>query len=142
MTQDAVVTKLLPDNMAEVAVARTTACGGNCGSCESCIFQSQLKTPARNLVGAKPGQRVIIQSKSSAIYKAALLVYVFPMVLTVLGYVLAYLAGAPAGACVGAAFAGLVLGAAVVVLSQRMKKDKDKEISFDIVRLVGTEDKP
>ena len=142
MTQDAVVTKLLPDNMAEVAVARTTACGGNCGSCESCIFQSQLKTPARNLVGAKPGQRVIIQSKSSAIYKAALLVYVFPMVLTVLGYVLAYLAGAPEGAYVGAAFAGLVLGAAVVVLSQRMKKDKDKEISFDIVRLVGTEDKP
>lgn len=142
MTQDAVVTKLLPDNMAEVAVARTTACGGNCGSCESCIFQSQLKTPARNLVGAKPGQRVIIQSKSSAIYKAALLVYVFPMVLTLLGYVLAYLAGAPEGACVGAAFAGLVLGAAVVVLSQRMKKDKDKEISFDIVRLVGTEDKP
>ena len=95
MTQDAVVTKLLPDNMAEVAVARTTACGGNCGSCESCIFQSQLKTPARNLVGAKPGQRVIIQSKSSAIYKAALLVYVFPMVLTLLGYVLAYLAGHP-----------------------------------------------
>ena len=142
MTQDAVVTKLLPDNMAEVAVARTTACGGNCGSCESCIFQSQLKTPARNLVGAKPGQRVIIQSKSSAIYKAALLVYVFPMVLTLLGYLLAYLAGAPEGACVGAAFAGLALGAAVVVLSQRMKKDKDKEISFDIVRLVGTEDKP
>ena len=32
MTQDAVVTKLVPDNMAEVAVARTTACGGNCGS--------------------------------------------------------------------------------------------------------------
>ena len=27
MTQDAVVTKLLPGNMAEVAVARTTACG-------------------------------------------------------------------------------------------------------------------
>lgn len=142
MTQDAVVTKLLPDNMAEVAVARTTACGGNCGSCESCIFQSQLKTPARNLVGAKPGQRVIIQSKSSAIYKAALLVYVFPMLLTLLGYLLAYLAGAPEGACVGAAFAGLALGAALVVISQRMKKDKDKEISFDIVRLVGTEEKP
>ncbi len=141
MTQDAVVTKLLPDNMAEVAVARTTACGGNCGSCESCIFQSQLKTPARNLVGAKPGQRVIIQSKSSAIYKAALLVYVFPLLLTLLGYLLAYLAGAPEGGCVGAAFAGLALGAALVVLSQRMKKDKDKEISFDIVRLVGTEDK-
>ena len=71
-----------------------------------------------------------------------MLVYVFPMVLTVLGYVLAYLAGASEGLCVGAAFVGLVLGAAIVVMSQRLKKDKDKEISFDIVRLVGTEDKP
>ena len=138
MTQDAVVTKLLPDNMAEVAVARTTACGGNCGSCESCIFQSQLKTAARNLVGARPGQRVIIQSKSSTIYKAALLVYVFPMILTLLGYVLAYVAGASEGVCVAAAFAGLVLGAAIVVMSQRIKKGKDKEITFDIIQLAET----
>lgn len=141
MTQDAVVTKLLPDNMAEVAVARTTACGGNCGSCESCIFQSQLKTAARNLVGARPGQRVIIQSKSSTIYKAALLVYVFPMILTLLGYVLAYVAGASEGVCVAAAFAGLVLGAAIVVMSQRIKKGKDKEITFDIIHLAETGDK-
>lgn len=141
MTQDAVVTKLLPDNMAEVAVARTTACGGNCGSCESCIFQSQLKTAARNLVGARPGQRVIIQSKSSTIYKAALLVYVFPMILTLLGYVLAYAAGASEGVCVAAAFAGLVLGAAIVVMSQRIKKGKDKEITFDIIQLAETGDK-
>ncbi len=141
MTQDAVVTKLLPDNMAEVAVARTTACGGNCGSCESCIFQSQLKTAARNLVGARPGQRVIIQSKSSTIYKAALLVYVFPMILTLLGYVLAYVAGASEGVCVAAAFAGLVLGAAIVVMSQRIKKGKDKEITFDIIQLAETGDK-
>ena len=89
MTQDAVVTKLLPNNMAEVAVARTTACGGNCGSCESCIFQSELKTPARNLVGARPGQKVVIESKSSAVYKAAMLVYLLPITLVVLGYVLA-----------------------------------------------------
>lgn len=141
MTQDAVVTKLLPDNMAEVAVARTTACGGNCGSCESCIFQSQLKTAARNLVGARPGQCVIIQSKSSTIYKAALLVYVFPMILTLLGYVLAYVAGASEGVCVAAAFAGLVLGAAIVVMSQRIKKGKDKEITFDIIQLAETGDK-
>ena len=93
MTQDAVVTKLLPNNMAEVAVTRTTACGGNCGSCESCIFQSELKTPARNLVGARPGQKVVIESKSSSVYKAAMLVYVLPITLVVLGYLLAYLAG-------------------------------------------------
>lgn len=141
MTQDAVVTKLLPDNMAEVAVARTTACGGNCGSCESCIFQSQLKTAARNLVGAKPGQRVIIESKSSSIYKAALLVYVFPIILTLAGYLLAYAAGGAEGICVASAFAGLVLGAVMVVLSQRIKKGNAEQITFDIVQLAETGDK-
>ena len=76
MTQDAVVTKLLPEGMAEVVVMRGTACGGNCGSCESCMFQKELHTEARNLIQAKPGQKVTIESKSSRIFGAALLVYV------------------------------------------------------------------
>ena len=141
MTQDAIVTKLLPNNMAEVAVTRTTACGGNCGSCESCIFQSELKTPARNLAGARPGQKVIIQSKSSAVYKAAMLVYVLPIVLVVAGYLLAYAAGAAEGLCVAAAFGGLAVGGAIVVLSQRIKKNHENDISFDIVELVEAREK-
>ena len=74
MTQEAIVTRRLPDGMAEVVVTRGTACGSNCGNCESCIFQSELKTHANNLIDAQPGQRVIIQSKSSKIFGAALLV--------------------------------------------------------------------
>ena len=79
MTQDAIVTKILPNDMAEVAVARTTACGGNCGSCEACIFQSEMKTLARNRIGARIGQKVVIASKSSTIFGAALLVYIMPL---------------------------------------------------------------
>ena len=67
-----------------------------------------------------------------------MLVYIFPLVLTLLGYVSAYLAGGGEGACVAAAFSGLFLGAALMVLSQRLKKDKGKEISFEIVKLVET----
>ena len=44
MTQDAVVTKVFPNGMAEVVVARGTACGSNCGNCESCVFQNEPKT--------------------------------------------------------------------------------------------------
>jgi sigma-E factor negative regulatory protein RseC len=141
MTQDARVTKLLPNKMAEVAVTRTTACGGNCGNCESCIFQSELKTPARNLVNAKPGNKVIIQSKSSSVYKAAMLVYLFPIVLILLGYALAYMAGAAEGLCIAASFAGLVIGAVIVVLSQRLKKNHENDISFDIIQVVETGEK-
>lgn len=132
MTQEAVVTRLLPNGMAEVAVTRTTACGGNCGSCESCIFQSELKTPARNRIEAEPGQRVLIESKSARIYGAAILVYIMPLVLFLLGYALASALGLPEGGCVALSFFGLLLGAALVVASQRIKKNRDP-ITFDIV---------
>ena len=131
MTQEAVVTKLLPDGMAEVAVTRTTACGGNCGSCESCIFQSELKTAARNLIGAKPGQRVLIESRSSRIYGAALLVYIMPLVLMLAGFAAASLLKLSEGFSVAFSFAGLLLGALLIVLSQRSKKRRS-DISFSI----------
>ena len=132
MTQDAIVTKCLTGGMAEVAVTRSTACGSNCGNCESCIFQSQLKTLARNRIDARPGQRVVIESRSSRIYGAALLVYILPIALTLLGYFAAYSLGAREGLCILSSFAGLVAGAAVLVLSQRGKKKRP--ITFDIIQ--------
>ena len=133
MTQDAVVTKLLPEGMAEVAVARTTACGGNCGSCESCIFQGEIKTVARNLIVARPGHKVVIASKTSTVFRAAALVYVMPIVLFVLGYAIASLAGAGEGLCIAVSFEALALSAVILVVSQRMKKHK-APFAFEIIR--------
>ena len=135
MTQEAVVTRVFPNNMAEVAVTRTTACGGNCGNCESCIFQSQLKTMAKNGISASPGQRVLIESKSSKVFGAALLVYIMPLLFFLVGFALAYSLGASEGICIAVSFAGLILGAAILVLSQRLKKNKNP-ITFDIVELI------
>lgn len=134
MTQNAIVYRCLPGNMAEVVVNRGTACGSNCSSCEACVFQSELKTPARNLIGATPGQRVVIESKSSRVYGAIFLVYVLPIVLAVLGYFAAWALGAPEGGCILATFAGVILGAAVVVLTERLGK-KENAITFDIISL-------
>lgn len=133
MTQDAVVTKLLPNNMAEVAVARTTACGGNCPSCESCIFQSEIKTLARNRIQARPGQKVIIATKSKEIFSAAALVYLMPIVLMLLSYAAASALGATEGVRVLVSFLAVLVSAGILILSQRTQKNKDK-ISFEIVR--------
>ena len=133
MTQDAVVFRCLNDDTAEVVVTRATACGSNCGSCEACVFQNELKTVARNLIGAKPGQKVLIESKSSRVYGAILLVYIVPILLAVLGCFAAYAAGASEGICVLCTFLGFILGAAITVLTQRMKRTKS-DISFDIVK--------
>ena len=125
MTQDAVVTKLLPNGMAEVAVTRGTACGGNCGSCESCRFQKELHTEARNLIQAQPGQKVTIESKSSRIFGAALLFFLA-------GYGLAAALGASEGVKILVSFAALLVSACVLVLSQRLNRNKNP-ITFDII---------
>lgn len=133
MTNEGVVTKLLPHSMAEVAVARSTACGGNCGSCEACAFQNTLKTVAANKVGALPGQRVVVETSSSVIFGAAALVYIMPLLFFIAGYAAASLLGASEGICVLASFLALGLSAVIIVLSQRRKKNKN--IKFDIVEI-------
>lgn len=132
MTQDAVVTKIMANNMAEVAVVRGTACGSNCGSCESCIYQNELKTIAKNLISAKPGQKVIIESKTSMVFKAAVLVYVLPLIIMIGFYALANVMGGSEGICVAMSFLGLVVGGVIIVLSQRLRKNKNP-INFEIV---------
>lgn len=133
MTNEGVVTKVLPNNMAEVAVARSTACGGNCGSCEACEFQNELKTLAHNLVGASLGQKVVVETKSSVIFGAAMLVYVMPLIFFIGGYILAYLLGAGEGLCVVVSFAFLVVSAVILVMSQRRKKNN--KIEFNIIKI-------
>lgn len=132
MTQDAVVIRLLPNDMAEVAVTRGTACGGNCGSCESCMFQTELHTEARNLIQAKPGQKVTIESKSSRIFGAAMLVYIMPLLFFLAGYGIAAIFKAGEGIKILVSFASLLVSAAVLVLSQRLNH-KQKPITFDII---------
>ncbi len=132
MTQEAIVVKLLPQDMAEVAVTRMTACGGNCGSCESCMLQSEVRTLAKNRAAAQPGQRVLIESRSSAVFGAIFLVYVMPLLCFLIGYGAAYLAGAREGLCILCSFIGLAVGALILVLSQRRRKKR--EISYEIIK--------
>ena len=133
MTQDAVVFRCLDDERAEVVVTRATACGANCESCEACVYQNELKTVARNLIGARPGQKVLIESKSSKVYGAILLVYIVPILLAVLGCFSAYAMGASEGICVLCTFLGFLMGAVVTVVTQRLMRDRNP-ITFDIIK--------
>ena len=132
MTQDAIVTKLLPNAMAEVVVTRSTACGSNCGSCESCIFQSELKAVAKNTINARPGQRVVIESRTSKVFRAAAWVYVMPLLLFVLGFALASLLGASEGISILVSFLFLMLAAVLLVRVHR-RQPADRQIQFEII---------
>ncbi|MBQ9663993.1 MAG: SoxR reducing system RseC family protein [Oscillospiraceae bacterium] len=132
MTQDAIVTRLLPNAMAEVVVTRSTACGSNCGSCESCIFQSELKAVAKNSINARPGQRVVIESRTSKVFSAAILVYVVPLLFFILGFALASLLGASEGIAILVSFVFLVFAALLLVQVQK-RKTAEQQIQFEII---------
>ena len=134
MTQDAVVTKVFPNGMAEVAVSRGTACGSNCGNCESCAFQNELKAIAKNTVHATPGEKVVIESVSSRIFSAAFLLYIVPFIALFIGYAIAAVNALSEGMCILLSFAAFALAVAVVVVCQRINKRK-KPITFEITQL-------
>ena len=118
MTQEAIVIRTLPNQMAEVLVKRPTACGGSCGSCESCIYQSELRAFARNLINAAPGQKV--------------LVYIVPLLFFVLGFAAARLLGASEGLSILISFLCLIPAALLLIRSQK-RKTAENPIRFDII---------
>ncbi len=135
MTQNGVVTRILANGRAEVAVERGTACGGHCGGgCDACVYASRILVPAENPVYAKPGDKVLLESETKGIVGAALLVYMLPLLFFFAGYAVGALWGLPQGACAAASLIGAGMGAAAVVWIARRRK---KEITFRIKGSVG-----
>ena len=124
VTQDAIVYKCLDDGMAEVVVTRATACGSNCASCEACVFQSELKTVARNPDRRKAGtegrdrEQVLqgLRGDLAGLYPADRAGGA--------GLLPGLSAGAGRASASSATFLGFILGAVIIVLSQRMRKTK------------------
>lgn len=131
MTTSGIVTKLIDRHTAEVEVERGTACGGNCGSCEACVFQNTIRTVAKNRVSALPGQRVTIESKTSDVLGAAAMLYIVPFILFFIGYAIAAAAHMSEGLCILAAAVFFAAGVALNVIIQRRRKKAS--ITFDII---------
>ena len=131
MTQDAIVTKIIDRRTAEVEVERGTACGGTCSSCEACVFQNTIRTTAYNRVSALPGQRVVIESRTSQVLGAAALLYIIPVILLFVGYAVGAAMGLAEGGCILFSCLFFIIGVAVNVICQRRKKAGG--ITFEII---------
>ena len=88
---------------------------------------------AKNLVNARPGQRVVIESRTSVIFNAALLVYVMPLVLFIAAYAIAAALGAAEGVCILVSFVSLLVSGFILIQTQRKKKNKS--IDFNIIEI-------
>lgn len=74
---------------AQVACLRQSACSGDCHKCSGCgaVEQTMIFT-ARNPIGARPGNLVVVESATAPLLKAAAVLYMLPLVLFIAGYLL------------------------------------------------------
>lgn len=87
MTQTVRVLKSFPDGTAQVVHVRQSACSGDCHKCSGCgAAQETLMLKAQNPIGAQAGDLVILESCSGPVLAAAAALYILPLVLFFLGY--------------------------------------------------------
>lgn len=113
MEQTVRVRAVLDNGMAQVIRIRESACSGDCHKCAGCgAAQQTVVFEAVNAIGAIPGQTVTVRSSSGPVLAAAAVLYLMPVMMFFLGYLLGTMLwqwGALAG---GIAFAfGIALAA-------------------------------
>ena len=129
MQQQVQVSRVFPDGDCEVFVLRESACSGDCHKCSGCGAPTQqVFVRAKNAIGARPGDRVIVTSRTAEVLPAMFVVYILPLVLMLCGYFAARALGIPAGLL---ACAGFALGVAVVVAYDRLIA-KRKAVTYEI----------
>lgn len=135
MTQIATVERILDARYAVVSVPRKSACGHDCEECAGCgVTGAAVRAKAANPIDARPGQKVVVQSDTKKMLRIVALVYLTPVVLFLLGYLLAAALGAAVGVQYMAAAAGFVAGIAAAIAYDRKLRARGG-VSFTIVRL-------
>ena len=119
------------DGTARVIHVRQSACSGDCHKCSGCgAAQETIELTARNPIGAKPGDLVIVESKSGPVLAAAAVLYLMPLALFFAGYLVGALTWGKGGLAGCVAFALGIAGAALY--DRRMGKKNKTE--YTIVR--------
>ena len=89
MTQIATVELIIDSDHAEISVPRKSACGHDCEECAGCgVSGASVHAKAANPIGARPGQKVVVESSTKKLLGVVALVYLLPVVGFLLGYFL------------------------------------------------------
>ena len=135
MTQQATVVRLLSGGRAEIRVQRQSACGHDCATCKGCGMEGKpILVPADNPAGAKPGDRVMVESDTRKFLGLAALTYLAPLALLFVGYGL--LSGFSEGVAVLGAVGGLALGCLLLIPLNRFVRDR-RPVKTVITEILG-----
>ena len=78
------------ENKATVLVKRTSACGENCANCKGACETTKMKSVVENVVGAGVGDVVKIESNSADVVRAAFILYMAPILISIIAAVFSY----------------------------------------------------
>jgi sigma-E factor negative regulatory protein RseC len=125
MEQFVRVRQTYDNGTAQVILVRESACSGDCHKCSGCgAAKETLLVLADNPIGAVPGELVRLRSETAPVMKAAVVLYILPLVLFFAGYFVGALWGL--GALVGClAFAA---GIGVAIVYDRLVAAKKKPV--------------
>lgn len=119
------------DGTATVVHIRESACSGDCHKCSGCgTAKEAILLEAKNSIGAKMGDLVIIESETGPVLKAAAVMYMLPMVFFFAGYALGAALWQQGGLIGGLAFLASI-GLAVVYDRKVVKK---QNTGYTIIR--------
>ena len=135
MTQIATVERILDSNHAEISVPRKSACGHDCEECAGCgVTGAAVHARAVNTIGARPGQKVVVESSTQKMLGIVALVYLIPVVLFLLGYLVMVFLNASVGMQYFTAVLGFAVGIVLAILYDRRLRARGGLV-FTIVRL-------
>ena len=125
------VKETFDDGTAMVVHVRESACSGDCHKCSGCgAAKEAILFEARNELGAKAGDLVKIESATGPVLKAAMVMYMLPMVLFFVGYAIGDALWS-LGAAMGCIFFAASISLAVVYDRKVMRK---KETVYTITK--------
>ena len=141
MRQTAQVIRSTTPGFAEVKVRRVSACASAhaCGSCDHCSMMEnapEIVVVAENPEGAESGDTVIVESATSSVLGAAVLLYIVPFLLFISFYLLGGGLGWSEGAAIALGGAGFVLGLLSAMALDRWRKNH-RPVQFKIVSIEG-----
>ena len=118
MTQTATVAAVQGPGVVRVTVARQSACSHDCSTCAGCgAVPGSITVLAKTDLDLTPGDLVELYSRSSRILPIAALVYLGPVLLFHMGYLLPQGVSEAGRGLLGGI--GFVMGLALAVLADR-----------------------
>ena len=120
------VREVYDNGTAQVICIRESACSGDCHKCSGCgAAKEAILLTAENPIGAAAGDLVNLRSETGPVLKAAVVLYMMPLVLFFAGYAIGAALNISGAITGGLAF---VLSIVLIVAYDRRMAKKDNTI--------------